>query len=503
MRLLRFDGVPERDKPNMGRIGAVFLIVLGVVLYAGYSRHVPLLPKGGAVVSAEFRDASNVRAATVVRIHGVDVGKVETIEGRGSGAARRAVVKMRIDNASDADLLRADATASIYWRTLLGRNMYIELDPGTATRGLGSSTIPTARTQTQVELDQALKPLDASGRKGLQKFMAFVDDGFALSAAPRTVIDRLGPAMRAVAPATRALRGERTGDLIAAVRSTRDVVRTLDDVDGRLGGLIDSGAVTLGVAAARRADIARSLAIAPRALDSTRREMVSLRTTLDRVDPVADELRPGARKLDDASRALEPALVDLRPLLRDAKPLLRDVDPAVERLKTTAERGVPLIRQLTPTVARLDDELLPFLNERQQPSGRKVYETVGPTISTLASLAQNFDANGHDVAFQTGVGARLLEGFAPCSVHLTDPTARQKVVCDGFAKGLNELFGGVAAARTHSRAAGVPGRAGHLVAAQRAARSGRRTRVAPPRTARAVLDDIFASLGITHEKDPR
>lgn len=442
MRLLRSESVPIRDQPNMLRIGVIFLVLLGFFIYSGYSRHIPFLPKGGKVVTAEFADASNVRNGTNVRIHGVDVGKVEKIETEGSGATRKAIVKMRIKKSSDAGVLRSDATASIYWRTLLGRNMYIELAPGRAQSGLGSATIPASRTQTQVEFDQALEPLDKTGRKGMQQFFAFISHGFQLSAAPKATIDRLDPAMRTLAPAVRALRGERTGDLINAVRSTRDVVANLDKDDARLASLIDNGNVAIGVTAARSADIARTLSIAPQALDVTRREMASLRGTLDRVDPVADELRPGARRLDDTARALTPALDDARPVLRDAKPLLRDLDPAVQRLQTTAKRGTPLIAQLQPTVNRLNDELIPFLNSEQQPSGRKVYETVGPTISALASGAQNFDVNGHDIAFQPGAGLRLAEGFLPCSVYLTNPSDAQKATCSGFLSGLNQLLGG-------------------------------------------------------------
>jgi virulence factor Mce-like protein len=426
----------------MIRVGVIALVLVGFFLYSGYSRHIPFLPKGGEVVTAEFLDASNVRSSTNVRIHGVDVGTVEKIDTIGDGASRKAIVKMRIKDSADAEVLRSDATASIYWRTLLGRNMYIELDPGKASGELGSATIPVDRTQTQVEFDKALEPLDKTGRKAVQQFFDFLDDGFQLAAAPRATIDGLAPAMRPLGPAVTALRGQSTGDLIAAVRSTRDVTANLDKIDAKLASLIDNGNVAIGVTAARSADISSTLQIAPGALDVTRREMASLRGTLDRVDPVAEELRPGARVLDDTARSLRPALDDVRPVLRDTKPLLRDLDPAVQRLQTTARRGTPLIAQLQPTVNRLNEETIPFLDSAHQPSGRKVYQTVGPTFSALASAGANFDANGHDIAFQPGAGLRLAEGFLPCSVYLNDPSSAQKVTCDGFLKGLNSLFGG-------------------------------------------------------------
>lgn len=495
MRLMSSEAVPHRDRPNILRVGAIFLVVTSFLLYAGYTRHLPFLPKGGKVVTAEFEDAANVRNSTTVRIHGVDVGTVEKIEPTGSGAARTVRVKMRIKKDSDAEVLRSNATASIYWRTLLGRNMYIELDPGTADAPLGSATIPTSRTQTQVEVDTALEPLDDGGRKSLQEFLDFLDDGFALSAAPKRVIDRLAPALTPAGPALHALRGQHTGDLIGAIRSTRDVVENLDKVDGKLASLIDDGNVAIGVTAARSADLSQTLRIAPGTLDATRAEMASLRGTLDRVDPLADELRPGARRLDETSKALRPALDDARPMLRDTKPLLRDLSPTVERLRTTALRGTPLIRQLQPTVDRLNEDTIPFLNSRHQPSNRKVYETVGPTISALASLTQDFDANGHDIAFQPGAGLRLAEGFVPCSSLLTDPNAQQKLVCDGFLKGLNQLLGGsptgarAATARSSSAAVSVPAASGPartVVSATSTAAEGAVSKATPAATGSAL-----------------
>lgn len=435
----RFAVAPGRHRPKVLRNGALLFGLLLVVLYASYSRSIPLLPKGGEVLKAEFRDAANVRKGTAVRIRGVDVGTVDSVGSSGEGAGRLAVVKMRVDE-GDAEVLRRDAGATVYWRTLLGRNMYIELDPGNAPEPLGGGTITADRTAAQVELDKALEPLDDGGRKSLQGFFGFLDEGFKEPKPAQETIDRLDPAMRELAPAARALRGQGTGDLIAAVRGTRDVARALDGSEAQLGNLIDAGAVTLGVTAARRADLASTLQIAPGSLATTRAEMVKLRGTLDRLDPLVADLGPGSRRLARTSKVLRPALDDLRPVLRDAKPLLRDLQPAVKRLRRTARQGVPLIRELTPTVDRLKKDTIPFLNSKDD-SGRKVHQLVGPTLSALDSAAQNFDLNGHDIAFQAGGGARLVEGFVPCSAYLTDPTTTEKVRCDGFLAGLNQLFG--------------------------------------------------------------
>lgn len=458
----RFEIRPGQHRPRRVRNGAIFLALLGLVLYSGYSRKVPLLGGGGELVRAEFVDASNVRTGTKVRIRGVDVGKVEGIDPLGEGAARRAVVRMRVDS-SDAASLRRDAGASIWWRTLLGRNMYVELEPGRAPERLGGAVIPADRTQTQVELDQALEPLDSRGRHSLRAFLDTLDDALADYGPPRAAIERLAPALRPAGPGLGALGGQHHGDLARAVAKTRTVAAELARSERQLGGLIDGADTTLSVTAARQADLGGMLRLAPSTMDATVTEMVALRQTLDRLDPLADDLRPGARRLDDAARQLTPALRTARPLLRDLRPLLRDLDPAARSLRTAAAEGVPLLRGLDPTLDRLRSEIIPFLDSTDD-SRRKVYQLVGPTLSSLDSLTQAFDANGHDVAFQPGAGARFLNGFAPCDAYLTDPSAAEKAKCEGLAAGLLQLAGGGRAARltpTTSLAGGLaPGRAG-------------------------------------------
>lgn len=457
--LSRFQVAPGQHRPRRTRNGLIFLAILAFLVYAGYSRQIPLLPKGGTEISAAFADANNVRAGTAVRIRGVDVGEVESVSVGGEADDRFALVRMRIDEEEHAQSLRADAGATIYWRTLLGRNMYVELDPGTAEERLGSRMIAQRNTDTQVEVDQALEPLDRTGRKSFQSFLAFLDSGFGDPWAARRTIQTLAPAVRPLTPALRALRGQRLGDLTEAIRGSRDLMAELDLDEARLGSLIDSAAVAVGVTAARRADLASTLQIAPGALDATRIQMARLRGTLDRLDPLASALRPGVRRLAPTARSLRPALDALRPALDDARPLLEDLSPALVKLRSAATAGEPLVVNLQPTVDRLNREIIPFLRSVDDDTKRPVYQLIGPTFAGLDSIAQNFDVNGHDVAFQAGGGARFIDGFVPCTAFLTDPSADEQIRCDGFLEGLNELMPSTttsAAARSDDGAATAP-----------------------------------------------
>lgn len=433
----RFTHVPGEQQPHAVRNGAVSLILIAIVLYAGYSRSIPLLPQGGEVVRAEFADAGNVRGGQEVRVRGVKVGTVDGVERSADGDA--AVVTMRLDVGARPQL-RRDARAAIYWRTLLGRNMYIELEPGVSDGALGDAVIPKDRTHSQVELDQALEPLDDRGRASVQDFMDTFREGLGDTPRAGEALEAMGPGLRPVGPGLRALRGERDGDLQRVVDRAATTMAALNRGQDELARLIDGAAVTLGVTAARRADLAATLRRAPGAMRRARAEVVALRSTLDRLDPLAAELRPGARELDGAAAATTPALRAAQPVLRAAQPLLDDLQPAVRRLRGVGRAGKPLVDKLDPMVVRTRDEILPWLTSRDEHTGRRIFELLGPTFSFLAALTQSYDTNGHDVAFQAGSGARGAGTLFPCEALLTDPTEAQKVKCNGLAEGLRELF---------------------------------------------------------------
>lgn len=407
--LFSFEVVPGQHRPKLVRNGTIFLVLIGFVLVSGYTRHVLFLPKGGELVKAEFQNAWHVRNSTEVRINGVNVGKVEDVERRPGGSS--AIVTMRL---KDAPKIHRDASAGLWWRTLLGRNFYIQLDPGSPSAPeLGDDVIPKSRTTEQVELDYALQPLDGNGRGALRSTIETFDEGLAGPGAGRT-IDRFAPSMRPIAPGLEALRGRRPGDLTESVRNANRVVAALGRSERDLGGLIDNGETTLAVTAARRADLTSMLDQAPATLAQTESQMVRLRTTLDKLDRRAVDLRPGVRALAPTVTTTTAALREARPTLAGLRPLLRDLQPAVRRLRTAARSGNPLVERLRPTARRLRTSTVPFLRSPNSTVDRPVYQTIGPFFSSVDSITAINDVYGHQVRFQPGGGGGLFSGMFPC-----------------------------------------------------------------------------------------
>jgi virulence factor Mce-like protein len=411
--LERLDHRPGLHRAHPVRNGVVVIALFAfAMLYMFTDGKILPLGQDGTLVKAEFASAANVEIPTTpVRVHGVNVGKVEKVERRPGGGV---LVTMRVHEKDFR--LRRDARARISWRTLLGFQFSIELEPGSDAASLGDRTIPQSRTTTQVELDQVLAAIDRPSRTAIRGTLRAFDDGFAAPSQPGRALDALAPAMRRIAPGVDALSGTGAGDLSETVRNTGRLTGALGRDEAALAGLVQGADASLAVTAARRAEMAGILRNAPPTLADTRATMVRLRGTLDALDPVAARLRPGARRLDDASRALGPALAELRPLLAHAHPLLDDLRPTLGRLDRAAKAGTPLLAGLEPTLRRTRDTLLPWLDTTDKETRIKNYQAIGPVVAAVSSSAQQFDVNGHTQRFQAVSGSGRSLSFLPCHV---------------------------------------------------------------------------------------
>ena len=144
------------------RTGAVVVGLMAVALFVAIAQWRPIGGDSGQVVRAEFTAANQVSDFSPVRVAGVDVGKVQSVEpGSSPGTA---TVEMRITN--EDVVVRRDARADVRWRTVLGGNMFIDLQPGSPSAPeLGDAAIPTSRTTSQAELDHLVADLRSRHRR--------------------------------------------------------------------------------------------------------------------------------------------------------------------------------------------------------------------------------------------------------------------------------------------------------------------------------------------------
>jgi virulence factor Mce-like protein len=439
-----FDPKPGRARPNMIRTGAIFSAIALVFLWIIYTKPT-IVPSGGTKVKVEFANGANIRPGyTPVRVEGVEVGQVTSVERAHSHRGVLATLKILDGNGVE---MKRDASAQLRWRTLLGRNDYVDLQPGSKSApALGDRVIPQSRTSGQVELDEALEPLNSNGRQALKTIVGEFNRGFGDPGEVGQTIKTLDPALRQLAPGLRRLRGTQAGDLTNLVRSTSGMMGALSRDELALGRLVTSGRVALGVTAARRADLAGMLQEAPGAMRETRATMVRLRTTLDALDPLATRLRPGARTLAPAATHARTTLRTLVPLLRDARAMLRDLRPAVGDLRRASVAGAPVLNGFIPTLDRVSSKFLPWLNDRNPENKLKNFELVGPALASASTATSWGDANGVVANFEAGAGESLVTSMLPCRTFLTDPTVRaqDKIACELLTRAFASLLTGLA-----------------------------------------------------------
>ena len=179
----RQDRVPVVDlqRSNPLRAGIVLVLVIVVGVYFGFTKHIPF--KHGFQLKAEFTSAINIQGKSPVRVAGVPVGQVKSIERTGNTA----LVTMEIE--SKGQPIHTDATVKIRPRLFLEGNWFVELQPGSPAAGTVSSgyTIPIAQTADPVQLDQVLDALNTDTRANLQSFL--INYGEALTRKPEAAED--------------------------------------------------------------------------------------------------------------------------------------------------------------------------------------------------------------------------------------------------------------------------------------------------------------------------
>src|SRR2546423_7312652 len=148
--------------------GAIALVLTVLIVYFGFTKAVPF--QHHFTISATFPTSNNLMPKSPVRIAGVNVGKVVSVQHLRPGEPG-ALVKMQIE---DKGLpIHKDATFAIRPRIFLEGNFFVDIHPGTPSAPtLGDGDRVTApRTTTPVQFDQILTPLQSDTRQNLRTLL--------------------------------------------------------------------------------------------------------------------------------------------------------------------------------------------------------------------------------------------------------------------------------------------------------------------------------------------
>ena len=438
----RLEGIANRlGLDPRALIGLVVLLSGTIVwLLAFTGGFASLLSSSATTIRADFPSIEDVVPNDPVRVHGVQVGKVASVSADPGG--RGGTLTMDLD--SSAGKIYRNASASIVWRTVLGANDAVALDPGTPAAGsLGGATLPQSQDSSQVELDQIVQAFHGGAQQGMRTMLQQLAPAFA--AHPALAQD-LGVLARIAPQATvgiGALRGEvQDADLRNLVRNAGQAARALDVGTGgsETQRFVQSAAQTLSAVSADQAALRQSISGLAADLPLLTRTFIPFNHDLNDLDPLLAKLTPEVSQVAPTLQVLHPTLIDANHLLTDATPLLRKLRPTVDSLARTAQIGVPVINELAPGLRQTADNVLPGLAIKSpEEGGRPAYAEIGPTVVGVGTLSNFFDQNGNFANLTAGLGDYQSQQVLPCQL---DFTGTDYLVCESLSQALADVFGG-------------------------------------------------------------
>lgn len=286
----------ERNPIAIAIGGITVIAAIAVVTF--YSTEIPGLGGGGDTYAANFGDAGALKEGDDVRVAGVKVGDITSVE----LVKKHVRVEFRVKDAWIGD----QSTAAIKIKTLLGEE-YIDIAPEGSKAQSQSQPIPRSRTTTPLDVSAALSGLsETTGQidtTQLAKGFDTLSSAFQNSpASVRSALDGLSRLSRTIASRDEQIRKLAT--------NTNQITGTLKDSNANFAKLISDGDLLLQELQRRSAaitglltgtrDLARQLQGFVRDNDET------LQPALQQLGKVADILVANKGNLDKGLKLLGP-----------------------------------------------------------------------------------------------------------------------------------------------------------------------------------------------------
>lgn len=356
-------------------------------------------------IKVPFTEASQLAEQSDVRISGVDVGKVESIE-LGPGG-KEAVALLNIDDKYAP--LPQKTRAMLRTKTLLGET-YVELSPGNRNEATlpEDSTLPPAQVTESVQLDEIFQAFDPKTRAAFQSWMqeaavAIEGQGQNLSYA----IGNFDPTFTEFENLFRVLNSQKAAvsKLFSNGAKTFEALR---GQEGELANLIRSSNELFKTTGERNEDIEALFRAFPTFQDESRLTVDRLRGFAVNADPLSKQLVPVAEQLS-------PTLIKFGELAPEAKKFFEAL-PAVEK---EAPTGFPALRKLFrddfPPLLRASEPFVRNLNPVV--TGLGLYKSnltsffANLTVATNGELTET-NAAGQKIHFLRALGPINAETVA-------------------------------------------------------------------------------------------
>ncbi len=388
-------------KKHFAMWGLAATIVAAVVVFFGFTKTNPLA--NPYEIKAAFKNVNDLKPKSPVRIAGVNVGKVKSVEPMEGGSG--AIVTMEIKK--EGLPIHKDAQAKVRPRIFLEGNYFVDLRPGSPGAGEmeKGETIPVQNTAAPVQFGQFLEMLQSDTRENLRTVLR--EYGKAVDGPGGRGFNRSikywEPAFKNSALVNEATLGIEEHDLSNYLRGARKVAEGLDRDPRALKGLITNLATTASAFAVEQENLSATIRELPNTLRAGQRAFAALRTAFPPVRRLAAAMLPTVRTSGPALEAQLPLVRQLRGLVgRDElQGLVRDLRGTVPALADLNREAVPL-QEETRLAGSCNNEVLHEWNETEVPDPNfpargPIYQEASKQFVGLAAESRNFDANGQYV----------------------------------------------------------------------------------------------------------
>jgi phospholipid/cholesterol/gamma-HCH transport system substrate-binding protein len=290
--------IPFRER-NPVMVGAVSIAVLALMLVAALrAQDLPLIG-GGDTYYASFDEAGGLKVKDEVRIAGVRVGQVTSLELDNDSV--KVGFKIKTDSAF-GDQTRAD----IKVKTILG-SMFLALTPGGTGQLAEGETIPTERTSSPFDVVEAFS--------GLAETSADIDtDQLAnamttLADLTRNTPEEFRSALAGVSALSRVI-ASRDGQINSLLKNLDRVSTVLDARDEDIVALMSDADSLFKALLQRKAQIHRLLestsTLSIKLTGLIRESRADLKPALDHLDSVLQVIKKNENNLEDAIKTMAP-----------------------------------------------------------------------------------------------------------------------------------------------------------------------------------------------------
>ncbi len=289
---------PFRER-NPVVVGAISIAVLAIALVAAFrAQDLPLIG-GGDTYYANFSEAGGIKVGDEVRIAGVRVGAVESIELDGD----KVNVGFRIKTDSQ---FGPTSRADLKVKTLLG-DMFLAIEPAGSGQMAEGTTIPVERTSSPYDVVQAFEGLaDTAGDINTDQLAQSLTT---LADLTRNTPEEFQGALEGVSALSSNV-AAKNDEINSLLKNLRRVSTVLDDRDQDIIELMEDSDVLFRALVARR-DAVHRLLVSTTQLSQELTALVrdtraDLKPALESLEEVLDVLNKNEDNIDDSIRLMAP-----------------------------------------------------------------------------------------------------------------------------------------------------------------------------------------------------